>query len=157
MSKFFRRFRRPTNPARQYSKFQRRRALLEQLETRQLLAVDLLGATLPASDMVAPPAETAAATAGSDPVIWKDPVNVSISGNAITKVSGGLGWNADAVSTQTIPAGGDGYVEITAHEITTHRMFGLSDANSNSSYTSIDHALFLQTNRPANNWQSVGF
>ena len=79
----------------------------------------------------------------ASPVIWQDPVNVSVNGNSLTKTAGATGWNADAVSTHVIPAGADGFVEATSLETTTNRMFGFSDVNSDSSYTSIDHAVFL--------------
>ncbi len=76
-------------------------------------------------------------------VIWQTPVNVTVDGNNLLKTSGGSGWNADAVSLQTIAAGENGFVEITVEQTTTNRMFGLSDINVNSVFNTIDYAIFL--------------
>jgi len=78
-------------------------------------------------------------------VDWTSPVNVSVSGNTITKTSGDSAWNAGAASTQMIEAGTPGYVEATALETDTYRMFGFSDSNPDSGYVSIDYAIYLQT------------
>lgn len=75
-------------------------------------------------------------------VVWKDPVNVTISGNSLTKTNY-TSWSGDAISTVTISANTDAYVETTAQEGTTARMFGFSDANTDSGYTSIDYAFYL--------------
>jgi hypothetical protein len=76
------------------------------------------------------------------PVVWTADVGVDVSGNSLTKTAA-TGWgNAGAVSTQQIDSG-DGYVELTASETTTYRMFGLSNGNTNTSYTDIDFALYL--------------
>ena len=70
-------------------------------------------------------------------------------GNSLTKTAS-TGWgNAGAISTQQL-ASGDGYVEITASETTTNRMFGLSNGNSNANYTDIDFGFNL---RPGANLQ----
>jgi RHS repeat-associated protein len=72
---------------------------------------------------------------------WTSAVGVSMSGNSLTKTNSD-GWNAGAVSTQTIAAG-DGYVELTASETTTARMIGLGNGDSNQSYTDIEYAFKL--------------
>jgi subtilisin len=77
-----------------------------------------------------------------DNVQWTNAVNVTISGNNITKQSGGAAvWNAGAVSSQTITAG-DGYVEFTVLETNKNRMCGLSNGDSNQDYTDIDFAWY---------------
>jgi hypothetical protein len=74
-------------------------------------------------------------------VSWTNVVGVSASGNSLTKNSS-EGWNAGAVSTQTI-ASGDGYMETTATETNTHRRIGLSNGDTNQSYDDIDFCLYL--------------
>ena len=76
------------------------------------------------------------------PVSWTNAVGVSVSGNSLTKTAA-TGWGTGgATSTQQL-ASGDGFVEITASETHTSRMFGLGNGNTDASYTDIDFALFL--------------
>jgi hypothetical protein len=75
-------------------------------------------------------------------VVWTNAVGVSVSGNNLTKTAASGSWNAGAVSTRAI-ASGDGYVECVASETTTSRMVGLSNGDSNQSYTDIDFAIHL--------------
>jgi alpha-tubulin suppressor-like RCC1 family protein len=77
-----------------------------------------------------------------EPVVWTNAVGVSVSGNSLTK-TGDSGWNAGAVSVQTI-RDGYGYAECTTTETTTHRMCGLSNGDSSQDYTDIDFAIFAQ-------------
>jgi hypothetical protein len=78
-------------------------------------------------------------------VAWTNAVGVSVSGNSLTKTAT-WGWdNAGASSTKAITSG-DGYVEVTASENNTHRMFGLSNGDSNQDYTDIDYAMFIVSN-----------
>ena len=80
---------------------------------------------------------------GLQPVVWTSLVGVDAPSNSVTKTAS-TGWgNAGAVSQQQLPSG-DGYVEITASETNTHRMFGLSNGNTNASYQDIDFALYAQ-------------
>ena len=73
-------------------------------------------------------------------VTWTNAVGVSVNGNSLTKTAA-TGWgNAGATSAQSITAG-DGYVELTLPDTTTHRFFGLSNGNSNSDYTDVDFAI----------------
>ncbi len=71
-------------------------------------------------------------------VTWQNPVNVSVSGNTITK-STPSGWDAGASSVEFIPSGYDGYVEFS----TTNNagMAGLSNGDSNADYPDIDYAI----------------
>jgi RHS repeat-associated protein len=78
---------------------------------------------------------------GGQNVSWTNVVGVSASGNSLTKNSS-EGWNAGAVSTQTI-ASGDGYMETTVTETNTHRRIGLSNGDTNQSYDDIDFCLYL--------------
>jgi hypothetical protein len=78
----------------------------------------------------------------SSPVTWTSAVGVTVSGNSLSK-PGGDGWDAGAVSTQTISSG-DGYVEVTATETNKHRRFGLSNGNSNQSWDDIDFCIYLE-------------
>jgi bacillolysin len=78
-------------------------------------------------------------------VAWGAATGVTVSGNSLTKTVL-TGWgNAGAVSTRSL-ASGDGYVEIVASEATTSRMVGLSNGNTNQSYTDIDFAVNLSGN-----------
>ena len=78
----------------------------------------------------------------AEPVVWTDKVGVVASGNTITK-SAGYSWgNGGAASVGTIP--GDGGVDFRADETNTYRMSGLSAANQDANYASIDYAIFLR-------------
>jgi len=85
-------------------------------------------------DDVVPPSEP-------QPVVWTELVGVSASGSSLTKTSV-TGTNSGAVSIQQIPSG-DGYVELTASETNTYRMFGFSNGNTDASYQDIDFGLDL--------------
>ena len=74
-------------------------------------------------------------------VSWTSPVNVTASGDDLTKSGGFNTWNAGAVSSQVIPR--DGYVEFTTAENTTFKMAGLSNGNSDASDGDIDFAIRL--------------
>ena len=75
-------------------------------------------------------------------VSWTNTVGVSVNGNSLTKTAG-TGWgNAGASSTQSIVSG-DGYVEVTATETSTARIFGLSHTDANQNWSSIDFGLEL--------------
>ena len=77
-------------------------------------------------------------------VSWANVVGLSVAGNNLTKTAA-TGWgNSGASSSQSIVSG-DGYVELTASEISTARIFGLSHTDANQSWTSIDFALDLDT------------
>jgi hypothetical protein len=78
---------------------------------------------------------------GPQAVVWTGLEGVSASGNSLTKTSAS-GVNSGAISVQQIPSG-DGYVEITASETGTYRMFGFSNGNTDSSYQDIDFGLDL--------------
>ncbi|KAA1242851.1 T9SS type A sorting domain-containing protein [Aquimarina sp. RZ0] len=83
------------------------------------------------------------------PIEWTDTVNVSVSGNNLTKTSG-TGWNAGAASTNKIPANRDGYIEMTIGDPNTDVMFGLSYSNTNASWNTIDFNLYMSRFRGGN-------
>jgi RHS repeat-associated protein len=96
-------------------------------------------------------------------VNWTNAVNVSVSGNNLTK-TGGDGWNGGAVSTQAIVSG-DGYVDWTASSASSANvMIGLSNGDTDQNYTDIDFAIYLWTDGRAyayhaavNSWVSVAY
>lgn len=79
----------------------------------------------------------------STPITWQNPVNVSISGNTVTKTAGGSSWNAGASSVQQLAPGQNGWIEVRVNATTTQRMFGFSAADINANYTSINYAFYL--------------
>ena len=65
-----------------------------------------------------------------------------MNGNSLTKTAA-TGWgNAGASSAQSI-ASGDGYVEVTATETTTARLFGFSHTDADQSWPSIEFGIDL--------------
>lgn len=82
-----------------------------------------------------------AEAAATTNVTWTNTVGVSASGNNLTK-TGATGWNAGAVSSQSI-ASGNGYVEFTASETASNRFCGLSNGDSDQSFYDIDFGLYL--------------
>jgi len=83
---------------------------------------------------------------GCQAVSWTNLVNVTTvsPGNTINKSSGADGWNGGAISTQSIPAGSDGWVQSVAVDRTKHTIFGLSNGDGGQDYTDIDFAIHLQ-------------
>jgi hypothetical protein len=75
-------------------------------------------------------------------VVWTSPVGVSVSGNSLRKTASTAWGNAGAASTKQLSSG-SGYVEITASETTTKRMFGLGNGNATANYADIEFALYL--------------
>jgi hypothetical protein len=71
---------------------------------------------------------------------WQNAISVSISNHSITK-TGGDGWNAGASTISSLP--GDGSATFTTAETNTYKMAGLTHAVTDSSYDTIDYALFL--------------
>jgi hypothetical protein len=80
-------------------------------------------------------------------VTWTSLVNVSASGNSITKTGGcgGCG-DAGAASQQSI-AGGTGYLEFSVSEVDTLRFIGFSTGSTGTSADRIAAALRLQAGR----------
>jgi RHS repeat-associated protein len=77
-------------------------------------------------------------------ITWKDPVAVTVTTNSLTGTA--WGWGASgAASTEMLAANTDGWLEVTTSETTTYRMIGLSAANADANYASINYALYLAT------------
>jgi hypothetical protein len=77
-------------------------------------------------------------------VVWTDLVGVSASGNTITKTAA-IGWaNGGAASTNILGAGLDGWAECETQEIDKRRFFGLSEMNTNESYSTIQYSIYLR-------------
>ncbi|MBS7787306.1 T9SS type A sorting domain-containing protein [Flavobacterium sp. CYK-55] len=75
-------------------------------------------------------------------VVFRNPSNVSISSNSITKVSGGNAWNAGASSTSYVFDAGR--LDVIASETNKSRMIGLSSSDTNASFSSIQYAFYLE-------------
>jgi alpha-tubulin suppressor-like RCC1 family protein len=77
-------------------------------------------------------------------LVWKNEAGVSVWGDRLLDTAS-TGWgNSGAASTVEL-ASGDGAVEYTATDTSTQRMLGLSNGDTNRSYTDIDFALGAQT------------
>ena len=75
--------------------------------------------------------------------VWQNVDDVTVSGNSLTKNAGTTDqWNAGASTVQAIVAG-DGYMQFTTAETNTAKMAGLSVGDTNSNFTEIDYAIFL--------------
>ncbi|MFO0332587.1 MAG: hypothetical protein ACK514_14685, partial [Bacteroidota bacterium] len=87
---------------------------------------------------------TAACTEAIEQVVWKisDLVNNQASGNNLVKVQSNGAWDGGAASWNTVS--NNGYFQFTATEVNTFRMAGLSTANANANFTSIQFAVYLR-------------
>ena len=114
------------------------------VEQNETFAVDLsgaVGATITDGHGVATITnDDVAPSSAAQAVAWTSAVGVTVSGNSLTKTAAMAWGNAGAVSTRQI-ASGDGYVETTASQTSTYRMFGLSRGNTDLTYQDIDFAL----------------
>jgi alpha-tubulin suppressor-like RCC1 family protein len=73
-------------------------------------------------------------------IVWTSDSGLIVSGSSLQKTAA-AGWgNAGAVSTATI-ASGDGFVEFTTYDTSTFRAIGLSNGNTNTTYTDIDFSI----------------
>lgn len=80
-------------------------------------------------------------------VEWTDFINTSANGNTLTKIAGGNNWcNGAALSTNTIPANTDGWMEYTVAE-KINLMVGLSTYNTSACYSSIQFAAHINGSR----------
>ena len=90
------------------------------------------------------PGEEVASSSAAVSVTWTNAVGVTPSGNDLSKSSGTTGWNAGAVSVETLL--GDGFVEFTTGEANTSKMAGLSVGDSGQGRADIDFAIHLKPN-----------
>jgi hypothetical protein len=75
---------------------------------------------------------------------WQNLVGVEVDGNDLTKTAVTGTWTAGASTVEAL--GADGFVEFAAGEATTAKAAGLSNGDTNQSYTDIDFAIRLQAN-----------
>ncbi len=75
--------------------------------------------------------------------VWTDGTGVRISGESLVK-TGAAGWNAGAVSTNTIESG-DGYLEFTASETNTQRVGGLGNLVTGVAVADIQFGVLLNS------------
>jgi alpha-tubulin suppressor-like RCC1 family protein len=73
-------------------------------------------------------------------LVWMNEAGVAVWGYGLLKTAGS-GWGNSGAATTMELASGDGAVEYTATDRTTGRMLGLSNGDTNQSYTDIDYAL----------------
>jgi len=76
-------------------------------------------------------------------IIWENGAGVSVSGNSLTKTATTAWGNSGAGSTQILTANTDGWVEVTAVETDTYRMFGFSSSNPDNNYASINYGIVI--------------
>jgi alpha-tubulin suppressor-like RCC1 family protein len=84
------------------------------------------------------------AIASAEDTVWTNKVNVSTSGNSITKTNSGTNWDAGASSANVI-RDGYGFVEFTAPTASAYRIAGLSYGDTNQDYTDIDYAIIVRS------------
>lgn len=85
--------------------------------------------------------EVGAARRPSTAVTWTATANVTVSGNDMSKSSGGLSWNGGGISVETIDR--RGYLTFTSAENTTDKAAGLSHGDTDKDLTDIDFAFYL--------------
>jgi RHS repeat-associated protein len=73
-------------------------------------------------------------------VQWSTPVNVTVVGNKITKVSATMAWDAGVTSRQILAAGQDGWVEWITTEGAYGKLAGLAASSPDANYTSINYS-----------------
>ncbi len=79
------------------------------------------------------------------PIVWKDGVKVTITGNSLVKTSSNGVWDGGAKSDAVLPAGKDGWVQLEASETNLNRMFGMSEDNTNHHYNTIDYGMYVRS------------
>ena len=78
-------------------------------------------------------------------IIWTDLVNTVVTAGPTLSRPSGWGWDAGAVSMQTLSSG-DGYAEYAIPSLTQNVMFGLSNGNTDENFTDIDFAIYTYAN-----------
>lgn len=77
-------------------------------------------------------------------VCWKEHDGAIQTGNRLVRTNSTNGWGqSGAASVQQLAAGQNGWMEAIVSETNTNRMIGLSDANVNTDFNTIDYALYL--------------
>jgi hypothetical protein len=80
-------------------------------------------------------------TENGNDVAWTRGVGVEIRGNLMAKNAPLAGWNAGGSSVNVLA--GNGYFEFTVPQADKYMMAGLSDADVDTGYASIDYAIFF--------------
>jgi RHS repeat-associated protein len=83
------------------------------------------------------------ATHAENDVLWKDLSGVVMNGNMLKRTKASTGWDAGAVSTHTLPASTDGWIEVIVGETTTNRVLGFANNSTDNDYVQIDYAFYL--------------
>jgi RHS repeat-associated protein len=63
--------------------------------------------------------------------------------NSLSKVGGADAWIAGASSEEVLPAGQDGWMEVTVSEINKGRMIGLASSDPDAGFASINYAWYM--------------
>ncbi|MEN9330943.1 MAG: hypothetical protein RLZZ94_33, partial [Bacteroidota bacterium] len=102
------------------------------------------------------PDQSSCRLAGEE-VVWKrftnfsDLTRIQKNGNNLTKLLT-TGWDGGAISLNKVS--NNGYLEFTASETNKARMVGLSASYGSSSYTTIQYAVYLQSNAAVGVYES---
>ncbi|MBL7851126.1 MAG: fibronectin type III domain-containing protein [Cyclobacteriaceae bacterium] len=83
------------------------------------------------------------ATHNEQDITWKDLVGTVSMGDKLNRTLAGSSWAAGAVSTTQLPAGQNGWIELTLPDVSGQKMIALVDTNPDAGYTSLDYALYL--------------
>lgn len=83
------------------------------------------------------------ATHNEQDITWKDLVGTVSIGDKLNRTLTGSSWAAGAVSTTQLPAGQNGWIELTLPDVSGQKMIALVDTNPDAGYTSLDYALYL--------------
>lgn len=87
------------------------------------------------------------AAPGPHNVVWANLTNATVdTGNTLLTSAGS--WNNGGSSSESLPNGVAGYVELTvaSDACNCYRMFGLGQTGTGSGYSRIDFAFYLETN-----------
>ncbi|MCB9364818.1 MAG: T9SS type A sorting domain-containing protein [Flavobacteriales bacterium] len=77
-------------------------------------------------------------------VVWTNLSGTAAAQNDIIKIGGTNNWDADAISANKVY--NNGFMQTIVVETNTNRMIGLNSVNSNTSYTDLEYAFYLQSN-----------
>jgi len=80
---------------------------------------------------------------------WKDitKLNISGTGNAITKLGVNNAWDAGMFSVGKIEVGEDGFIEQVIRTTNKHHMIGISSSNPNTNHNTIEYTWFVRLNK----------
>jgi RHS repeat-associated protein len=87
---------------------------------------------------------------GNQPLIWVNPIDVSLTPSSISKTGASYAWDGGAASSNTISAGIDGWLQTVVGtspvDLSAARIFELSSSADNGpSYSTINYALYLDS------------